>query len=269
MSLFTSYIKNIRASGRRYFTIEEGVHELGIPKNNLLSCIYRLKNKGELFSPAKGLYIIIPPEYHNLGSIPAEQLVPILMKYRKIDYYAGLSTAAMYHGASHQKLQTFQIVTDRQITRNFVFGKIKIDCIYKKHVTDSRTQDVVVETGYLKISTPEVTIMDLLLYPNRTGGLNHIATILSELIEAVDIDKLLRVMANSKEKAWVQRLGYILDNIETFEENKKELLLNKLQNYLTQEKIFYCPLASEGPILGASYCKKWMIIENTKIESDL
>lgn len=269
MNLFSDYIKNIRASGRRHFTVEEGIFELGVSRANLLSCIYRLKNKGELFSPAKGLYIIIPPEYHNLGSIPAEELVPILMQYRKINYYAGLATAAMYHGASHQKPQIFQIVTDRQISRHLVFGKIKIECIYKKNLTDSLTQDVVVETGYLKISTPEVTIMDLLLYSSRGGGLNHIATILSELIEAVDVEKLLRVIINSKEKAWVQRLGYILDNIETFEEIKKDNLLNKLQNYLAQEKIFYCPLASEDDILGASYCKKWMIIENTNIESDL
>ncbi len=269
MSLFSNYIKKLRASGRRHFTVEEGALELCISRASLLSCIHRLKNKGELFSPAKGLYIIIPPEYHNLGSIPAEELVPILMQYRKVNYYAGLTTAAMYHGASHQKPQIFQIITDKQISRHLVFGKIKIECIYKKNLTGSLTQDVVVETGYLKISTPEVTIMDLLLYPSRSGGLNHIATILSELIEALDIDKLVRVITISKEKAWVQRLGYILDNIDTCEENKKKVLLIKLQNYLVQEKMFYCPIASEVPILGAAYCKKWMIIENSNIESDL
>lgn len=269
MSLFSNYIKKIRSSGRRSFTVEEGVLELGVSRANLLSSIYRLKKKGELFSPAKGLYIIIPPEYHNLGSIPAEDLVPILMQYKEINYYAGLLTAAMHHGASHQKPQIFQIVTDRQISRDLVFGKVKIECIYKKDLTGSLTQDIVVETGYLIISTPEVTTMDLLLYPNRSGGLNHIATILSELIEAIDIDKLFTVIVNSKEKAWVQRLGYILDNIETFEEIKKKIILKHLQDYLSQEKIFYCPIASEVPILGAPYCKKWMIIENANIESDL
>jgi predicted transcriptional regulator of viral defense system len=268
MNLFSDYIKKIRSSGRRYFTINEAVVDLSENKKNLISCIYRLKKKGELFSPAKGLYIIIPHEHYNLGSIPASELVPILMKYWKLDYYAGLTTASMYYGSSHQKPQTFQIVTNKQINRALIFGKIRIECIYKKNLDHLPAQEIIAETGYLKISSPELTAIDLLLYPRKAGGLNNIATILAELIEAIDPDKLIMLINIVKEKSWIQRLGYILDNIEALDEDKKDLLILKLQNHLKSQKLFYLPLVAEESILGASYCKKWMIIENLKIEQD-
>jgi predicted transcriptional regulator of viral defense system len=269
MNLFSDYIKELRASGRRHFTLEDGIADLGITRKNLLSCISRLKKRREIFSPAKGLYIIIPPEHYNLGAIPAAEIIPILMQYWQISYYVGLTTAAMYHGASHQKPQVFQIVTNKQISRQLIFGKIKIECIYKKSLAELPIKEIIVETGYLKVSSAEVTAMDLLLYSTRSGGLNHIATILTELIEEIDPTKLITLINKIKEKAWVQRLGYILDKIEALDEIKKHILLKELQKHLNQEKLFYLPLAPEVPILGALYCKKWMIIENAKIESDL
>ena len=268
MHLFSDYIKKIRSSGRRYFTINEAAIDLGENKKNLLACICRLKKKGELFSPAKGLYIMIPPEYYNLGSIPATELVPILMKYWKLDYYAGLTTASMYYGSSHQKPQTFQIIINKQIHRTLIFGKIRIECVYKKNLDGLPTQEIITETGYLKISSPELTAIDLLLYPRKAGGLNNIATILTELIEMINPDKLIMLIDIVKEKSWIQRLGYILDSIEALDEDKKDLLKLKLQDYLKSKKLFYLPLVAEEPILGASYCKKWMIIENLKIEQD-
>jgi predicted transcriptional regulator of viral defense system len=268
MNLFNNYVKKLRASGRRYFTLNEAITELGIKKENLLACVYRLKKKGELFSPAKGLYIMIPSEHYNLGSVPAAELVPILMQYWNLNYYAGLTTAAMYYGSSHQKPQVFQIILDKQIHRPLIFGQIKIECVYKKSFTNLPTQERITETGYLKISSPELTAVDLLLYPSKAGGLNNIATILTELIEVIDPDKLIMLIDVIKEKSWIQRLGYILDNIDALDENKKEILINKLQDHLKLKKLFYLSLVAEEPILGASYCKKWMIIENLKIEQD-
>lgn len=267
MNLYNDYIKKLRASGHRCFTLEDGVRDLSIKRRTLIASINRAKKRGELFSPAKGLYVMIPPEHYNLKSIPADELLPILMGYWKINYYVALTTAAMYNGASHQKPQVFQIISDKQLHNPLVFGNVKIDCIYKKDLSDLPIKEVVVETGYLKVSSPEVTAMDLLIYLGKSGGLNHVATILTELVEAIDPNKLMSLINKVGGMAWVQRLGYILDNIESDDEVKKETLLNQLQNYLILKKTFYIPIATEAPILGASYCKKWMIIENATVES--
>ena len=51
----------------------------------------------------------------------------------------------------------------------------------------------------------------LLNYLNRSACLNHVATVLSELIEAIDEDKLIALVSKSAETYNMQRLGYILE----------------------------------------------------------
>ncbi|MBP9674331.1 MAG: type IV toxin-antitoxin system AbiEi family antitoxin [Bacteriovoracaceae bacterium] len=267
MVTLETYIKDLRAHGRSAFTTQKALSDLGISHVTLNSRVYRLKKKGELISPAKNLFVIIPPEYRALGCLPPAELIPILMKYWKQDYYAGLLTAALYHGASHQKPQIFQVVVNKQIPP-IVQGKVSIEFITKKSLENLSTQDVNVKTGYLKISSPEVTSMDLLLYTHRVGGLNAIATILSELIESIDSQKLTLLAKNFKGKAWVQRLGWILENIDSVDNERKTSLINALQEYLLTQQLFYVPAASELETLGCTRNKKWMIIENTTIESD-
>lgn len=267
MSTFYDYVKKVRANGRQYFTVDQALADLQISKNSLYLAIHRLKVKGELVSPANNLYIIVPSEHQAVGCIPAEDLVPILMKHWQAEYYVCLQTAAMHNGASHQKPQIYQIISNKRL-RVLNIGKIHIEFIYKKTIAGLPLRSIVVKSGYLKMSSPELTAMDLLLYPNHSGGLNHIATILSELIEAINPQKLIELAGKVKGKAWLQRLGFILDHIETMVEDKKNLLISKIQKELENQKIFYTPLAPELPTKGYPRDKKWKIIGNTKIESD-
>jgi predicted transcriptional regulator of viral defense system len=267
MSTFNDYIKKVRAGGKQYFTADQALKDLQISKNSLYLAIHRRKKKGELISPANNLYVIIPPEYQPLGCIPAEDLIPILMKHWQLEYYACLQTAALYHGASHQKPQLFQVMTNKQITPLSI-GKVRIEFIYKKSLSGLPTQTIVAKSGYLKISSPELTAMDLLLYPNHSGGLNHIATILSELVEAIDHKRLIALARLIKEKAWLQRLGFLLDHIDTMAECKKNLIINYVQRELESQRLFYMPLATELATKGCPRNKKWMIVENTNLESD-
>ena len=150
-----------------------------------------------------------------------------------------------------------------------VFGDVEIDFVYKKSISGLPTQDFTVSTGYLKIATPELVALDLLNYPNHTGGLNHIATVLSELIETLDVNKLIKLAIDTKTEYQLQRIGYILDNIEVMDEIHAEVIINNLALYIAERKQKYLPLASERPTTGYPRCKKWRVIKNTEIESDL
>ena len=181
MSL-SSYIKEIRKSGQRYFTLQQLMEDQSVSKNAALNAIYRCLRHGELISPARGLYVIVPPEHQPHGSIPAEELVPLVMKYLGVNYYVAFLTAGLFHGATHQKPAKFQVISDKRIKHPSTFGDVEIDFIYKKSVLSLPTQDFTVNTGYLKVATPELVALDLLEYHNHAGGLNHIATIFSDLI---------------------------------------------------------------------------------------
>ena len=264
-----AYIKEIRKNGQRYFTLKQLMSDLSLSKNAALNAISRLRKHGDVISPARGLYVIVPPEHQPHGSIPAEELVPLIMQYLCANYYVALLTAGLFHGATHQKPARFQVISDKRIKHPLAFGDVEIDFIYKKSVSELPTQDFTVSTGYLKIATPELVALDLLNYPNHTGGLNHIATVLSELIENLDAIKLIKLAKDIKAEHQLQRIGYILDNIEVMDDNHAEVIINALASHVSMRKQKYLPLASEIPKTGYPRCKKWRIIENTEIESDL
>jgi len=263
------YIKNIRKEGKRGLTIEDIVEQFQISHGHARVSLHRLLKTGDLISPARGFYVIVPPEHQPYGSIPAEELVPLMMQYVGAHYYVALLTAGLFYGATHQKPTRFQVISDKRMKYPLVFGDVEIDFIYKKSLLDLPTKDFTVRTGYLKIATPELVVLDLLNYPNHAGGLNHIATVLSELIEPLDVSKLITLAEDIKAEYQLQRIGYILSHIDVTDDNKANDIINVLALYVEKNKPNYLPLASEMPKAGCSRSKKWRIIENTEIESDL
>ncbi len=63
-------------------------------------------------------------------------------------------------------------------------------------------------------------------------------------------------------------LGYILDNIEPFDTESNREIIDALAKYLASKNLRYMPLAPEISNKGCPHSKKWMIIENTDIETD-
>ncbi len=70
--------------------------------------------------------------------------------------------------------------------------------------------------------------MDILLYPRHSGGLNHVATILSELIEAIDLEKFNRTGEGFQRKDLDSAQGYILEHIESIEPKKQSRIIELL-----------------------------------------
>ena len=77
------------------------------------------KEKRLIVSPLRGFYIIVPPEYEFSGCIPDYQIPPILFGHLKCDYYVGLLSAGLFNGASHQKPNKFQIVTEKDLKTTY------------------------------------------------------------------------------------------------------------------------------------------------------
>lgn len=267
MVTLKDYISEIRKNGYRSFTVEKAIKDLRINRKAVLLKCMRLIQKGELLSPVKGFYVPVPPEYQEVGSIPPDELIPLVMEHLKYDYYVCLLSAALYHGSSHQKPQVFQIITNHRGLK-IKSGKRKIQIIYKKSLKDLPLSEYASTTGYLKISTPELTMIDLLIYPKPSGGLNSIATVFSELIDAIDVNKLMSLIHLIPQKIWIQRLGYILEQIDTDNDDQKKELSRKLAQYVSEKKCSYIPLAPEISVNGFKRDRKWKIIINTTIEAD-
>ncbi len=76
-------------------------------------------------------------------------------------------------------------------------------------------------------------------------------------------------MQQSKEVAWIQRLGLMLERIDSMDETRQNTLIKVIKNYLDTIHPSPILLAPNLPRNGRKAHAKWAVIENTTIESDL
>jgi predicted transcriptional regulator of viral defense system len=259
--LATNFISDMAARGRYTFTVEEASKALGQSLVATRAALRRLGKKGEIAMPYRGFWVIVPPEYKTIGCLPPDQFIPQLMEHLGESYYAGLLSAAEYHGAAHHRPQVFQVVVAKN-RPHIECGKVRIRFVARKNVADIPTVPFKTPRGLLKLSTPEATAFDLVGYPDRSAGLDNVATILTELAEKIDADKLVEV-ARLSPIAWVQRLGYLFDLVGA---NDKTAALAR---YVEQECPVPTPLARSIPFKGATKELRWMVMVNAVVEAEV
>ena len=184
------YLENLAASSRYTFTTGEARTALGLSPPALKVALNRLARRRLIVSPVRGFHVIVPPEYRSLGSLPANQFVPALMTTLTLPYYAGLLTAAEYHGAAHQRPQEFQVLVEKA-RRRIECGNVRVGFFVRKNLRRVPTQTLNTPRGFIVVSTPEATAFDLVGYHHRAGGLSNVATVLSELAEKIDPERLV------------------------------------------------------------------------------
>lgn len=203
------YSRDLAASGRYCFTSNDAQTALSVSAAATKLALHRLIREGEIASPGRGFYVIVPPEYRSLGCLPADQFIPTLMQRAGLSYYAGLLTAAQYHGAAHHRPQEFQVMLAKS-RRPIHCGQVRVAFFVRKRLREIPLQDFNTPRGAIQVSTPEATALDLVGYQHQAGGLGQVTTILSELAERIDPQKLA-VAAQTAPLPWAQRLGHLLE----------------------------------------------------------
>lgn len=260
-----TFIDTLRADGKYSFTTN-GLHlQLGISENALKKSLQRLKKQRAITRVRKGFYVIVTPEYRSRGVIPTSFYVNDLMKFLSRDYYVGLLNAASFHGAGHQQPQSYSIITEGIALRAISSETVNITFYLRKSWNMDGIIKKKVDTGFINVSSPELTALDLVNYYNEVGGLNRVATVLEELREILQVDKLVECAKKYEQVTVVQRLGYLLESVL----NEKELS-DGLYNYLES-------LDSYPTLLRPQKTKpdkmttgnRWKIVVNTEVETDI
>ncbi len=254
-----SFINALRAKGRYSFSREEAKKNLELSEKALNQTLFRYSVKGKIAKVRSGFYAIILPEYAQRGMLPAYLFIVDLMKSLNRDYYVALFSAAAYHGAAHQQPMTFYVITKKPALRNLKNDKLSLNFYVKK---DWSRDDIVQkksDAGYIKVSGPELTALDLLAY---NFSLGRVFTVLEELVEEMTPDKLLAT-AGRFPTATIQRLGYLLDK-----EIGNRHLAKPLKK-LIKNKPLSRVLLMKGEADSGEIDKDWKVIVNIDIESDL
>ncbi len=255
-----AYLDALASQGRYTFSTDEFAESAASSRASAYNALARLMQHEQIASPAKGFYVIVPPEYRTLGCLPAEQFIPALLERNSEPYYAGLLTAAQYYGAAHQRPQAFQVVI-AQSRKDIHCGNVKVSFIANKQVADVPTRPFNTPRGVLKVSTPEATALDLVAYSDRAGGLDMVATVLSDLADEIDSSELER-LSRTVPITRVQRLGFLLDHVD------HPRVSDMLQPIVKREARDYTSLAPDRTSHQSTKNKRWKVYVNASVEVD-
>ncbi|MEY2925822.1 MAG: hypothetical protein RL367_299 [Pseudomonadota bacterium] len=255
-----SYVTHLAASGRYSFSSAEAREAMGGTAVANRHALNRLSKQRMIASPARGFYVVVPPEYQSLGCLPADQFIPDLMARQGLSYYVALLSAAQYHGAGHHRPQVFQVMLEKN-RRPIVCGAIRVSFIARRNLAEIATRQINTPRGTIRVSTPEATALDLVGYPDHAGGLNQVATILSELAEQIDADKLAE-SARFAPIPWSQRLGFLLDLVGA-QDKAKPLAIYVKDHAREATRLIAAASCGDAPRQEV-----WKVIENAKVEPD-
>ena len=251
----------------RYIFTKEDVQSLGLPISDqaILNSLNRLTERGTIMSPWHNFYVAIPTEYKLNGIVPPSFYIDRLMKFLGRKYYISLLTAAALNGATHQKAMVFQVTVNGNPIHSGIKNGTQIEFTLRQNLPLEFTNQIKTQSGYMTVSGPELTALDIVAEEDKIGGLSRAAELLVELSETTSWDDnklpLLKYFCSST----IQRLGYLLEQIEANDHADKLYDLLKKTGKTTRK----IPLKRSVKVSDdMTMNKRWKIIENYRIEID-
>ena len=260
------WVREKEMLGGRFFTFEElraAVPELScqVVKNSL----NRLRKSARIYSPYRGFYVILPPEYVRRGGVPPTFYMDDFMKGVHRSYYFSLLSAATFWGAAHQRPQVDFVTTDGRRLFAGARERRDVEWIVRPSIPEHLIMTKRGEAGDVRYSSAELTAVELVQYEHRIGGLSVAATVLSELLEACDFRHASENAFAVCKDAAIQRLGYVVEKV----------LRNELQGEIiyhewvrTCKAPHFVPLSLRSSAEAKCRDERWKISVNTEIEVD-
>ncbi len=260
------WVKEREMRGGRFFIFEE--LRAAFPN---LSCqvvknsLGRLRKSLRIYSPYRGFYVILPPEYVLRGGVPPTFYMDDFMQSVHRGYYFSLLSAATFWGAAHQRPQVDYVTIAGK--RLFAGDRERrdVEWIVRKEIPEHLIVSRKGEAGDVRYSNAELTAVELVQYEQRIGGLSVAATVLSELLESCDFTNASEnAFAVCKDSA-IQRLGYIVEK-ELRDELHGEVIYHEWVR--TCKAPHFVPLSLRSPLEAKHRDERWKICVNTEIEVD-
>ena len=217
MASLNSYLDDLLARGRAYFSRDEALAALDLSSSALAAAITRAIKKHRLANPRHGIYLILRPDDRISGAPDPVKWIDPLMKHQGVDYRISLLRAAAFHGSSHQAAMVFQVVVPRQL-RDFDLGRHRLQFLYQSPKVFAQINrpelltQIKSDAGFAKVAGVELTLLDCARYFHRATGINGVAQIARDIGAKANPRRLAKAAA-AYENSAVRRLGYLLDQV--------------------------------------------------------
>ncbi len=258
------YIKYLLSIENYSFSVKEISEATDGTDNSLKFELHRLSEKKEIINLRKGFYLIITPRYSSVKKLPIQLYCEKLFKYLEKKYYIGLFSAAKLHGASHQQVHRDYLVIEQPKFNDISKDAIHIRFFTTKNWAEKNIQLKKSDAGIYRVSTPALTIVDLIHHQTKLGGINRIFTTIEELTEELTKEDLKNLLEWYPNKSVLQRFGLLLEQIEG---NKyfSDLIYSNLES----KRFFPVLLFPKSKEKAGAVNNRWKVDVNVKLESDL
>lgn len=261
-----NWVLNRMERGKYIFTSEDYLgQDAHVKPSNFRTALKRSVSKGTVVSPWRNFYVAVPMEYRQRGIVPPSFYIDNLMKYLDRDYYVALLSAAELNGAAHQRPMVFQVIVSGPPIRSGIKSGTKLEFTLRQNLPLDFVTKVKTQMGYMNVSGPELTSLDLIAEEKKIGGLSRATEILVELAEKTTWDDSKLPLLGFFSMATIQRLGYLLELIE---ENH---LADRLYGLVKRcgRTMRRTPLKQHASCTANMQDdNRWKIIKNYKIEID-
>ena len=234
-------------------------------EGTLAVALSRLVDAGRISSPWQNFFVIVPIQYKLKGEVPPSYYIDELMHFLGRKYYVSLLTAASLHGAGHQRVMSFFVTVDGAALRNCVRSGTKLLLFQKKDIDLCYTKEVRTVGGYMNVSSPLMTALDLVQDERKVGGLSRVAEILYELAEKLELIEGQLDLIRQYGSPILQRFGYLLRVLELDE------MENKWFDLCMKIGIKFKYVALKPSVVNYKddeRDKRWKIIINQEIDID-
>ncbi len=257
------YIKKLLSLEEYSFSLDEIRKQTGKKDISIQGELSRLTGRGEIINLRKGFYLIIPPRYSMAKTLPVQLYCDKLFKFLEKRYYLGVFSAARMHGAGHQQVQRDYIISEKPKLNDIKKNSTDIRFFTSSNWPEGNILTKKSDAGNFNISSPALTMVDLIHYQTKLGGINRILGAIEELGQELQKDDLIELLEWYPNKSALQRLGFLLESMD-MDLEFQELIFSELK----KRKFFpvlISPGIKEKP--GAVY-NKWKVDVNVNLQYD-
>lgn len=184
----------------------------GVGPEALRQALHRQQRRGRLVRLSRGAkhWLIVPLSHAEAGAPPLETwLDRYLGKTLRVPYYVALLSAAEVYGASPYAVMVTQVMVPKP-RRPITIGRHQLRFHKQAHIERLPTRWHETPEGRFKVSTPELTALDLVQREALVGGMARVRAVLQALWDACSESGLAEALDALNEAPTAQRLGALL-----------------------------------------------------------
>lgn len=252
-----------QSRGRPGFTVRELLGHAALPARAAWDQLRRLEKTGAVrrVTHRHDYYLVVPPEYRAVGAPPVEWWLGPYFAAIGQAYYLGLLSAAARYGAAPQGVQETQVVVHKP-RRPLALGRVRIRFFVKRTMPLTPVVQIPTDYSVLTASSPEATLLDLVRYAKRLGGIARVLQLVAELRGRCTAGGLRQALDADGETANAQRAGFLLEACGA------EPLARVVERWLRSRRMLPVPLVPAGRArLALPEHRRWRILVNAKLQS--